>query len=59
VRLPQLAQGFDFDRGMADDVDQRLVAPHVAFQRRDIEVAAHDHIGKSFLRARDAFPQPA
>ena len=31
----------DFDRGVADDVDQRLVAPHVAFERGDVEVADH------------------
>ena len=39
VRLLQPAQRRDLDRRVADDVEQRLVAPHVAFERRDVEVA--------------------
>ena len=39
VRRLQPPKRLDLDRRMADDVEQRLVAPHVAFQRRDVEVA--------------------
>src|SRR5437762_4798213 len=42
VRLLQPGQGLDLDRGVADDIQQRLVAPDVALQRRDIEVADDD-----------------
>ena len=42
MRLLQRRQRFDFDRGVTDDTQQRLVAPDVAFQRRDIEVADDD-----------------
>ena len=42
VRLLQPAQRLDLDRRVADDVEQRLVAPDVAFERRDVEVADDD-----------------
>jgi hypothetical protein len=42
VALLQVRQRLDLDRRMADDVEQLLVAPHVAFERRDVEVADHD-----------------
>ena len=35
-------QRLDLDRRVADDVEQLLVAPDVAFERRDVEVADHD-----------------
>ena len=38
VRLLELAQGFHLDRRVADDLQQLLVAPHVAFERGDVEV---------------------
>ena len=42
VRLLQPGQRLDLDRRMADDLEQGLVAPHVAFERRDVEVADDD-----------------
>src|SRR3546814_12192102 len=35
VALAQRGQQVDFHRGVADDIEQRLVIPDVAFQRRD------------------------
>src|SRR5207253_322984 len=40
--LPQPGQRGDFDRRMADDLEQRLMTPDVAFERRDIEIADDD-----------------
>src|SRR3546814_758785 len=37
--LLKTGQGVYFNGGMADDIDQLLVAPDVAFQRRDVEIA--------------------
>src|SRR3546814_18799823 len=37
--LLKTGQGVYFNGGMADDIDQMLVAPDVAFQRRDVEIA--------------------
>ena len=39
VRSLEPAQGLNLDRRMADDVKERLVAPDVAFQGCDVEVA--------------------
>src|SRR5688572_14950938 len=39
MRLPEPIESLDLDRRMADDVEQRLVAPYVAFQRRDVEIS--------------------
>src|SRR5204863_3718637 len=42
MRLLQPAQRVDLDGRVADNLEQRLVAPDVAFQRRNIEVANDD-----------------
>ena len=39
VRCCSRSKRFDLDRRMADDVEQRLMVPNVAFERRDIEIA--------------------
>src|ERR1043165_9736564 len=39
VRVPEPGQRFDLDRRVADDVEQRLVTPHVALKRRHVEIA--------------------
>ena len=39
VRRLQPAQYLALDRGMADHVKQLAMAPHIAFQRRDVEIA--------------------
>ena len=39
MRVLKLAQRLDLDRRVADDLEQLLVAPHVAFQRGDVEIA--------------------
>ncbi len=39
----RFAQQPGLDRGVADNVEKLLVAPHVIFQRRDIEIAHQDH----------------
>src|SRR4029079_3517155 len=42
VRLLEPGKCLDLDGRMADDVQQRLVAPDVALERRDVEVAEDD-----------------
>src|SRR5690348_8867281 len=42
VRLAQPRKGFDLDRRVADDGQKRLMAPDVAFERSDIEIADDD-----------------
>src|SRR4051812_10361028 len=42
IALLKAGQRLDLDRRVADDVEQLLMAPHIAFERRDIEVADHD-----------------
>src|SRR4051812_44122208 len=42
VRLLQPCQRLDLDRRVADDAQQRLVTPDVAFERGDVEVADDD-----------------
>jgi hypothetical protein len=44
VRVLKPPQRLDLDRRVADDLEQLLVAPHVAFQRGDVEIA-DDHRG--------------
>src|ERR1044071_3654240 len=44
VRLPELRQRLDLDRSVADDLQQSLMAPDIAFERSDVEVA-HDDRG--------------
>src|SRR4051812_40718851 len=39
VRLLQARQRLDLDGRVADDGEQRLMAPDIAFERRDIEIA--------------------
>src|SRR5206468_3306934 len=39
VRRLEAGKRLDLDGGMADDLEQRLVAPDVAFERRDVQVA--------------------
>ena len=50
-------QQFGFHRRVADDVEQLLVAPHIVFQRRDIQVA-HQNDGivpPRFAAAKELF----
>src|SRR5438270_2921694 len=42
VRLLKPGQSLNLDRGVADDSEQRLVTPDVAFERGDVEVADDD-----------------
>ena len=42
MRVLQRLQPLDLDRGVADGVDQLLVAPHVRFERGDVEIAQDD-----------------
>src|SRR4051812_10750394 len=52
VRLAKPGQRLDLDRRVADDLEQRLVAPDVAFERRHVEVADDDGwFGKAFRPA--------
>ena len=38
----QPGEGGDFDGGVADDIQERFVAPDVTFQRCDVEIADDD-----------------
>ena len=42
-----------FDRGMADDLEQLLVAPDVVFMRGDVEIA-----GDQMAALEDGFVEP-
>src|SRR5262245_55698261 len=58
MRSLQFRQRLDFHRGMADDREQSLVAPDVALQWRDVEVANHDgRLGKTLRPARHAIDE--
>jgi hypothetical protein len=46
----ELVQRCHLDRGMADDVKQRLVAPDVAFERGDVEIADQDRRASAGFR---------
>src|SRR3546814_2714040 len=49
VALLEAAQRRDLDRRVADDIEERLVAPDVAFERRDVEIAEQDRRLAQFL----------
>ncbi len=58
MRRLQPAERLDLDRRMADDVEQCLVAPHVAFQRRDVEIADdQSRLSQLFRPARHALDE--
>src|SRR5258705_4780060 len=58
VRLLQPGQRIDLNLRVADDVDQFLVVPYVAFQWRDVEVADDDRrFGQRFRPARHALDE--
>src|SRR4051812_4246037 len=42
MALLEAGQGLDLHRSMADDIQQLLVAPDIAFEWRDVEIADHD-----------------
>src|SRR4051812_14664560 len=42
VRCLKTPERLNLDRSMADHVEQLLVAPDIAFQRRDVEIADDD-----------------
>src|SRR4051794_40572787 len=46
----ELAQRLDLDRRVADDGEQLLVAPDVAFERSDVEIADHDRRASAGFR---------
>ena len=63
VRRLQPAQYLALDRGMADHVKQLAMAPHIAFQRRDVEIAdQEDFLGRGsfgqFASKQIHFPVP-
>ncbi|PAV72981.1 hypothetical protein WR25_16638 [Diploscapter pachys] len=58
VRGLEAIERLDLNGGVADDLQQRLVAPHVAGQRRDVEIAGQDgrHVER-FRPARHPFDE--
>ena len=51
--LSQCGEAVDLDRGMADHAQQLLVRPHIALERRDIEIADRDHRPRSTALGRE------